>query len=140
MFIPPNQEYRLIGSHADDKFQILSIMKQNIQLTLVYLSPKECPYGRVKAAISNILLENVDQIIIGDFNYTMNDPPNELSNYLSQIGVKQVVDQPTQIRGNTIDLCYLSENLAKTTKVTIQFTYYSDHASLSLELKNCMEE
>ena len=115
-------------------------MKQNIQLTLVYLSPKECPYGSVKAAISNILQENVDQIIIGDFNYTMNDPPNELSNYLSQISVNQVVDQPTQIRGNTIDLCYLSENLAKTTKVTIQFTYYSDHASLSLQLNNCMEE
>ena len=140
MFAPPNQEYRLIGSHADDKFQILSIMKQNIQLTLVYLSPKECPYGKVKAALSNILLENVDQIIVGDFNFTMNDPPNELGNYFSQIGLKQVVDQPTQIRGNTIDHCYLSESLAKTTKVTIQFTYYSDHASLSLQLKNGMEE
>ena len=54
--------------------------------------------------------------------------------------MKQVVDQPTQIRGNTIDHCYLSDSLAKTTKVTIQFTYYSDHASLSVELKNCMEE
>ena len=140
MFIPENQDYRLIGSHSDDKFQILSIMKENIQLTLVYLSSKECPYGRVKTALSNIFLENVDSILIGDFNYTVNDPPNELSTYLSQIGLKQIVDQPTQIRGNTIDHCYLSNNLVKNTKVTGQFTYYSDHASLSLELKSCIEE
>ena len=140
MFTPENQDYRLIGSHSDDKFQILSIMKQNIQLILVYLSSKDCPYERVKVALSNLVLQNVDKIIIGDFNYNKNDPPNAVSTYLSQIGLKQIVDQPTQTRGNTIDHCYVSKNLAKTTKITLQFTYYSDHASLSLELHDLNEE
>ena len=140
MFTPENQDYRLIGSHLDDKFQILSIMKQNIQLILVYLSSKDCPYERVKVAISNLVLQNVDKIIIGDFNYNKNDPPNAVSTYLSEIGLKQIVDQPTQTRGNTIDHCYVSEKLAKTTKITLQFTYYSDHASLSLELHDLNEE
>ena len=140
MFTPENQDYRLIGSHSDDKFQILSIMKQNIQLILVYLSSKDCPYERVKVELSNLVLQNVDKIIIGDFNYNKNDPPNAVSTYLSQIGLKQIVDQPTQTRGNTIDHCYVSEKMVETTKITLQFTYYSDHASLSLQLHDLNEE
>ena len=74
-------------------------------------------------------------VMVGDFNFDKNET-NGLTSYLKQLGLKQIITQPTQERGNTIDHCYVSQDLLKTIKTTCQFTYYSDHASISIQLEN----
>ena len=132
MFVPEDQPYKLIGSYTNEKFQILSIIVyDNLQLFVVYLSTRECPYGNVVSEISKMIQRNSKPIIIGDFNFHTNKT-NALTTYFEQIGLKQIVHEPTHTKGNTIDHCYLPENLVKGTEIKIQFTYYSDHASFAI--------
>ena len=139
MFIPEDQPYKLIGNYTNEKFQILSIMiLDNLQLFLVYLSSTNCPYSNVVAEISKMLQRGSKPFVIGDFNFYPNKI-NTLTTYFEQIGLKQIVNEPTHTRGNTIDHCYVPECLVKGTKIKFQFTYYSDHASFAIQFPDKMK-
>ena len=135
IFAPEKYDYELVGRYAEEKFQILSIiMKKKVQLFLIYLS-KGWPVSEVKEAIAKIHQINMPTVMVGDFNFDKTTT-NGLTTYLNQLGLKQIITQPTQERGNTIDHCYVSQELLKDIKTTCQFTYYSDHASISIQLEN----
>ena len=106
-------------------------MNDNLQLFVVYLSSQNCPYSTVVSEISKMLQRNSKPIIIGDFNFFTNKT-NALTTFFEQIGLKQIVHEPTHTKGNTIDHCYVPENFVKGTEIKIQFTYYSDHASFAI--------
>ena len=133
MFIPEDQSYKLIGSYTNEKFQILSIMVyDNLQLFVVYLSTRECPYGNVVSEISKMLQRKCKPIIIGDFNFHTNKT-NALTTYFEQIGLKQIVHEPTHTKGNNttffltlstfcgmyqMHVCHLSYNQKHTCAIT----------------------
>ena len=135
LFAPQNGNYRILGSVCTNNYQILSVLiKQEIQLFIVYLSQK-CNLHKVTQSISS-LQENFKTIVLGDFNFDKEDPPNVLTDFFKSCNLKQIVSEPTQEAGRTIDQCFVSEEIVNDIESCQQFTYYSDHASFAFNITN----
>ena len=88
---------------------------------------------RVVQNISD-LLQEFKTVVLGDFNFDKKDPPNALTDFFKSLKLRQIVSEPTQEKGRTIDQCFVSENLVNGIKTHQQFTYYSDHASFTFSI------
>ena len=132
LFAPENGNYRILGSVCKNNFQILSVLiREEIQLFIVYLS-EGCNKETVAQNISD-LQQDFKTVVLGDFNFDKEDPPNALTNHFKSLKLRQIVSQPTQEKGRTIDQCFVSEEMVEGVKTHQQFTYYSDHASFTFD-------
>ena len=77
-------------------------------------------------------------IVIGDFNVDFTIP-NDLSNFLKNEELTQIVDQPTHTEGGKIDHCYVSDQLKDTISVDYIFRYYTDHLAICVSFSNKKE-
>ena len=85
---------------------------------------------KVVQSISD-LQQDFKTVVLGDFNFDKEDPPNPLTNYFKSLKLRQIISEPTQEKGRTIDQCFVSEEMVDEMKTHQQFTYYSDHASFT---------
>ena len=108
---------------------------ENFQLTVVYVSSDPTILQDLKKALEQTLDHSLPQLVLGDFNFDSAEE-NCLTNYLQRIGLLQVISQPTQKEGRTLDHLYVPANLKDKVDVKVQFKYFSDHASLQIKL-NC---
>ena len=81
--------------------------------------------------------ENKPMLVTGDFNICFhNNRNNRMSKGLEQDGFKQLVQEPTHIRGGHIDHAYWKDKTAvwKEPELDRYSPYYSDHDALCLTL------
>ena len=79
--------------------------------------------------LTNLIDRKRTTLIIGDFNLCYKENGNNrLIKGLEELGFKQLIHEPTHVRGRTIDHAYLLEE-KRTMKVVIErySPYYSDH-------------
>ena len=118
---------------ARETFQIIKMtMKNRYQIYVLYLS-KDANMEEVVSTLSNLIMDNLEIIIIGDFNFPSKQK-NPLTNYLkSTLGLLQTIDRPTYRNGpNIIDHVYMSQYVCNIVDINCKFTYYSDHCSISI--------
>ena len=121
----------ILGKISTEMFQILSLKTvDGIQLSLVYMS-SGASLVQVQKYLNQIHQKNLHQIIIGDFNFDSKDS-NTLSVYFNELGLKQLVERPTQMSGRTIDHVYVSPEVK--CELTFNSLYYSDHVAICLKL------
>ena len=128
-------QHHLHFSVCTEKFQILSMPIENFQLTVVYVSSDPTILQDLKKALEQTMDHSLPQLVLGDFNFDSAEE-NCLTNYLQRLGLLQVISQPTQKEGRTLDHLYVPANLKDKVDVKVQFKYFSDHASLQIKL-NC---
>ena len=78
--------------------------------------------------------------IVGDFNLNfMRDPQDQIIKKILSNGFKQIVSEPTHIAGSLLDHVYVKRVLHEP-KIALNFLYYSDHAAVSVFLKDIQQE
>ena len=121
-----------------DKFQLVKVtMRDKFQIFTVYVSPNanHQVYQALSDAIDGLIMPGLEPIIIGDFNFDTKET-NPLSSYMNEMGMKQLIKEPTFALGSkTIDHIYVSPFLEETLCVSYRYNYYSDHCSFNLTMK-----
>ena len=117
---------------STEKFQLVTAQVMNIQLTVAYLS-KGVDWQEVTKAIDLILDKSMPQMLLGDFNFDVKEE-NYLTSYLDQLGMVQIVTEPTQKEGRTLDHLYVTEELYERVKCKVQFKHFTDHAALQIKI------
>ena len=82
--------------------------------------------------VENIFIHLKNLIILGDFNLHMNKTCESnvirFNEILTTFGLNQLVDQPTHISGNTLDLIITNQGETQIQKITVDHACYSDHS------------
>ena len=102
-----------------------------IQLSVIYIST-DAKLINVVQKLQETLAEELQQIIIGDFNFSPEED-NHLTKYFKSKGFIQMIDQPTHSGGRTIDHCYVS-NRGLVQQIKIISPYYTDHSAFCMKL------
>ncbi|XP_071484957.1 uncharacterized protein [Diadema antillarum] len=131
-------------SHSFESFECLELTvscsgQKTLSLITIYRPPGTGISTSLFFTEFSRLLESVSLlcsklIIGGDFNFHFDDPlaPNtrKLRDMLESCGLKQVVSQPTHIRGHTLDLLIVREDDDIVSNVSVLPTMPSDHAAI----------
>ena len=119
--IMPN--YRtLINSES---YQILQLTFADMDVTVVYRSPKSSCYAELTEDLSKLSHGGSLSVICGDFNIDLAaNPNNELTGMLLSRGFQQVVKQPTHIGGGILDHIYINKGAEEHFLYPLHF---SDH-------------
>ena len=133
LFSKVEAECSRIGQFSTEDFSILSVkIYHSIQLYIIYLSQTN---NKVKEElwekIKYLRVNNLELVIIGDFNVDANSSNVVTQNFLNY-NLIQLVNEPTHIEGRTIDHLWVSKSLSKL-DLSIQYPYYSQHKSLMIK-------
>ena len=109
--------------------------KDNIQVIVTYLSHEKVDFEAYVTNLKKMKKSTMETLLIGDFNFDVKEK-NLLSVYLEECKLQEMIHEPTQIAGRTIDHLYVSPNLVEKLEVKLMFKYYSDHAAMQIKLKN----
>ena len=125
-------------SLAEEFFQALSFQyKDGVQVILVYISHKaqKADLQVVTNSMKKMLWSfNYNyKLVIGDFNFHCEES-NMLTGFFQDQGLKQIVQEPTQREGRTIDHLYVTTNLVDKIEVNLMFKYFTDHAAMKIKL------
>ena len=122
----------------------LIVSNQKINFIIVYRFGKFTPavfLTEFYNFIESIFIHVKNFIILGDFNLHVNDVLNpdtiRFNNILSSFGLSQLVDQPTHILGNTLDLVITNQGEVKIKDIIVDQVNYSDHSFIFF--KACIE-
>ena len=125
------KEHLLLGKIQSQEYQILSLQKSDMQLTIVYLSD-DATKASVVQSFESFHQSNLYQIVLGDFNFQQNEK-NILSEYLTNhLKLRQVVDSSTHEKGGMIDHIYLSDALC-VSEIKAKFNIFSDHMGFTIK-------
>ena len=83
--------------------------------------------------LQEMLTDVSKTILIGDLNFDASEK-NCLTRFLERRHFVQKVSKPTQTGGRIIDHVYVPKELENEIDITIMFKYYTDHASLLINL------
>lgn len=134
IFRPHGNEYQIVTTIAKPNYQMISmtiIKDAPIQLFLLYLS-QNASLDEVTESIKKAILPKFNVMCLGDFNQDKHIT-NSLTRYLKEIGLTQLIQEPTHKKGNTIDHFYVPVRWKDSMNIQARFLYYSDHISLSIE-------
>jgi hypothetical protein len=120
------------GAVVKEKYQMLSIIDQDIQLVIVYIS-KNCSFDELVVDLGEMLKSEKKHVVTGDFNFDMEDK-NALTKYFENLEFVQLVNSGTQDGGRVIDHCYVPIDIADNIIVKQYSPYYSDHDALCINL------
>lgn len=106
----------------------------------IYRSPNQEYQGRFQDFVK-VLTKSITRhatLICGDFNVDLRKNPNNLlSQTLRKEGFTQIVKEPTNIHGSTIDHVYVrGKNCAS---YFLHYPYYTDHEAVCVTLENKKE-
>ena len=114
-------------------FQIVKVSFLNFDLLTVYNSPRG-DSDKILQVISNIVENNRETIICGDFNLHGKQQHFFISQ-LQKRGFQQYVDKPTHIQGNMLDLFFAKFSNLKVLSMFLHYPYYSDHDAICTHLQ-----
>ena len=85
-----------------------------------------------------IIVQFNNPIFLGDFNLHFNKVSNpeilQFNSILSSFGLRQLIDEPTHILGNTLDLVITNEIETHIKDIKVDHVNYSDHAFIFFKL------
>ena len=116
-----------------ERFQAAKFKNQKIDIIAIYRS-----HALNSSSILQELTKLIDlkrtTLIVGDFNLCYKENANHrLIKGLEELGFKQLLHEPTHIRGRTIDHAYLlEENRTMKTVIERYSPYYSDHDAICI--------
>ena len=116
---------------AKEKYSMISFINGNVQFVLVYLS-SNCQMQLVVQELQKTLKPDMVNIIAGDFNFDKEEK-NIMTRFLDSKDFVQLVHDPTQDDGRTIDHCYVPNNIKSEIHLTTYSPYYSDHDALCIK-------
>ena len=120
---------------------IASISSQKITFVAIYrfcqLSPSAF-FLEFNDFIEKIFIQFNNLIILGDFNLHVNKVSNpeiiQFNSILSSFGLSQLIDQPTQISGNILDLVITNEIETQIKDIKVDHVNFSDHAFIFFKI------
>ena len=126
----------LIAKEAQETFQLITFKyAEEIQVVVLYCSKtKSANLQNVKNSLKKHFDPKLKKLVIGDLNFDISEK-NCLSTFFKESNLMQMVDQPTQIEGRTIDHLYVSTEIMANIDIKTVFKYYTDHAALQIKLK-----
>ena len=83
------------GKIVKEKYQLLSVIDQDVQLVLVYIS-KNCSFDELIQDLREILKPGKTHVLIGDFNFDIDDK-NTLTRFLEDTKFAQLHWLPLQL-------------------------------------------
>ena len=101
---------------------------RHVNVILAYRSPAKNNHKQFIAELSKLIPKKGQTIICGDFNIYPNktdDHYQTLVNTLGALGLAQIIDKPTHIRGNILDHLYVRDFVDPSWQ--FHHPYYSDH-------------
>ena len=95
---------------------------------------KQSDFRELAIKLISLIDNNKPTCIIGDLNFDyMNlSVKNEFRTMLEEHGFCQIVNEPTTVRGNCIDHCYISKFTSKA--LEIYRPYYGEHEAIRVML------
>ena len=131
-FLSPEEEAE-VKSTANPSFQMLSVLvKEGYKLILLYVS-SNIDLQEVVTVLQEVFTDVSKTILIGDLNFDASEK-NCLTRFLERRQFVQKVSKPTHKGGRIIDHVYVPQALENEIDITIMFKYYTDHASLLINL------
>ena len=117
------------------KHQVVKLRHQNVDIINTYRS-QTCNLGDFIESLLSVIDTGRNTIVTGDFNICFNENRgNRIISYLTEIGFRQIVHEPTHIRGRLIDHVYwLDMTRQYNIEVDRYSPYYSDHDGLCITL------
>ena len=126
------EETQLMGRLSNEYFQVVSFLKKQFQVIVVYLS-KGANKSLLAEEIRTLIDPTRPQLVIGDFNFDAKEQ-NLLVNLFKKQNMVQLINGPTQVAGRTIDHLYVSDQAKECIEVNIVFKYYTDHAAIQIKI------
>ena len=118
-----------------DRFQAAKFKNEKIDIIAIYRSHSLNSFNILQELTKLIDLRRTT-LIVGDFNLCYKENGNNrLIKGLEELGFKQLIHEPTHVRGRTIDHAYLLEE-KRTMKIVIErySPYYSDHDAICITI------
>ena len=116
-----------------EKFQITKFKHKDLDIISIYRSQSGNSV-EVLETVKNLLTTGIPTLISGDFNICfIENKSNRLIEGLLSIGFKQLVHEPTHIKGRHIDHVYF-QDLTDSMRLTLErySPYYSDHDGICM--------
>ena len=135
LYYTPNKHFYEVGIRVEEKYQLISFVlkDKNIQLFLMYLS-KGCPLNEIAEDIKSLIKPKFKLCIFGDFNFDKSEA-NILIQFLESCKLDQIINDPTQMAGRTLDHVYIDKNMKNNVEILSTFRHFSDHVSFSINFK-----
>ena len=116
-----------------DRFQAAKFKHEKIDIIAIYRS-HSLNSSNILQELTKLIDLRRTTLIVGDFNLCYKENGNNrLIKGLEELGFKQLIHEPTHVRGRTIDHAYLLEE-KRTMKIVIErySPYYSDHDAICI--------
>ena len=116
-----------------DRFQAAKFKNGKVDIIAIYRS-HSLNSSNILQELTKLIDLKRTTFIVGDFNLCYKENANNrLIKGLEELGFKQLIHEPTHVRGRTIDHAYLLEE-KRTMKIVIErySPYYSDHDALCI--------
>ena len=124
-----------IAAKISSQFQIIKQKHEKLDVICIY---------RSQLGNSSLLLNNLQQlvdlervtIVIGDFNACYREnTQNKVIQGLLHLGFKQLVQEPTHIRGRILDHAYILDSSEQMTVAIERYSpYYTDHDAICISI------
>ena len=89
---------------------------------------------RLVQSITSMVNPHHHTIICGDFNINFRkNPNNSVSSQLKVLGFRQIITEPTTIKGSCIDHVYVGNSMEAIHK--LHYPYYSDHEAIQVVMR-----
>ena len=112
----------------ENSFQLLKMVVKDVTVISAYLS-QDAELDQVMENLTNLVTKRT--VIIGDMNFKAGSS-NVMTEQLKAWNYSQLVEYPTQEKGNTIDHVYVSQDLTDVVDCDLHYVYYSDHQAVVL--------
>ena len=84
--------------------------------------------------LNNLLNIKRKTVVSGDFN--INPTSSVIGREMNNWNYKQMISYPTHLAGNTLDHCYISDNIQPdSVKIKQTPVYYSDHDRINIYIQ-----
>ena len=114
--------------------QLTKLSTNTLDIVNIYRSQEES-FNFMKRHLQNLVNINKNTLIIGDFNFCYLEKTNNLSNYLDELGFRQLVSSATHINGGLLDQVYIRQVEGINGAMAEQMSnYYSDHDTITVHI------
>ena len=121
---------------GEEHCQLMKVSNEDIEIINVYRS-QECSTQVFQDKLNYVVDPSRPTIVCGDTNIDISrDRGNSFVEFMENLGLAQLVTQPTHSRGGLLDHVWVTADLTDRVKVTQTAVYFSDHEILTITILN----
>ena len=121
----------------EERMQITLVGSNDLDVIIVYRSEQGSTLQLIQH-LEDLINPGSAIVICGDFNICYRSTRNNrVTKFLNQLGFSQLMNEPTHIRGRTIDHFYFREGaVIQENPIILRYSpYYSDHDAICATIK-----